>query len=325
MTNSQDYDPNERPTHLGEWMRTALDSFENPGGGPQSVRTGFRDLDALTGGLHPGTLTVIASRPGIGRTTLLSDICRRVAIGDSTPVAAWTLEESGEEFTTRVLCAEARVARHHVTRNCLDEDAWTRLGQTAPHVSTAPLYLKAPAALAMAELRAEALEHAEEDGLRLIAVDGIQDIKPDRRSDLREREVGDVVRELKSLARELNVPVLATSHLNRGAEQRYDRRPMLDDLRESGAITYAADTIILLHRDDAYERESARAGEADLIVAKHRQGPTAVITLAFQAHYGRFVDMPEGWLPDPSAARPFDFGALFAPKRQETTPEPEQP
>lgn len=320
MTDNQDYDPAERPTHLGEWMRTALDNFDNPSSGPMSVRTGFRDLDALTGGLHPGTLTVIASRPGIGRTTLLSDICRRVAIGDTMTVAAWTLEESGEAFTTRAMCAEARVARHHVTTNRLDDEAWTRLGKTAPAVAGAPLYLKAPAAVTMAELRAEALEHAEEDGLRLIAVDGIQDIKPDKRSDLREREVGDVVRELKSLARELNVPVLATSHLNRGAEQRYDRRPMLDDLRESGAITYAADTIILLHRDDAYERESPRAGEADLIVAKHRQGPTAVITLAFQAHYGRFVDMPEGWVTDQAVAPTFDLGTLFAPMS-----EPEQP
>lgn len=278
---------NARPTHAGEWMRTALDDIENA---PTGIRTGFADLDALTGGLQPGTLTVIASRPSIGRTTLLSDICRRTAIADGLPVAAWTLEENGEEFISRILTAEGRIARHHLRSNLLDEAAWTRLAKRAPAVSGSPLYVRSPTSTTMAEIRDEALEYAEEHGIRLLAIDGIQDVRPAKRSDLREREVGDIARDLKTLARELQIPILATSHLNRSPEQRYDKRPMLDDLRESGAITFAADTIVLLHRPDYYDRED-RCGEADLIVAKHRQGPTAVITVAFQAHYGRFVDM----------------------------------
>ncbi|MDG9687739.1 DnaB-like helicase C-terminal domain-containing protein [Streptomyces sp. DH18] len=119
----------------------------------------------------------------------------------------------------------------------------------------------------------------------------IQDIRPAKRNDLREREVGDVVRDLKSLARELNIPVVATSHLNRNPEQRIGRRPMLDDLRESGVITFAVDTILLLHREDAYTLDTPRASEADFYVSKHRQGPTCTITTPFQGHYGRFVDM----------------------------------
>jgi replicative DNA helicase len=142
----------------------------------------------------------------------------------------------------------------------------------------------------LAELAAaEVADH----GVRLIALDGIQEVIPDKRSDLREREVGDVVRGLKTLARDLDVAVLTTSHLNRGPEQRPDFRPKLDDLRESGAVTFAADTIVLLYREDAYDRESPRAGEADLIAAMHRQGPTATLAVAFQAHYDRFVDIAQ--------------------------------
>lgn len=252
--------------------------------------TGFRDLDALTNGLKPGSLTVIASRPGIGRTTLLSDICRRNAIADSRPTAAWTLEETRDDFVTRVLCAEARVPLMHFRAERMDDAAWERLGKRTPVVSAAPIYVSAPASLTVAEIYDQAEDVVVDHGVKLIALDGIQDIRPEKRHDLREREVGDIVRDLKTLARQLNVPVLATSHLNRGAEQRIDRRPMLDDLRESGAITYAADTIVLLHRPDAHNREE-RCGEADLIVAKNRHNPTAVITVAYQAHYGRFVDM----------------------------------
>jgi replicative DNA helicase len=165
------------------------------------------------------------------------------------------------------------------------------MARTAPKIAQAPLYINAPPSLTMATLRDETADLVAEHGVRLLAVDGIQDIRPERRSDLREREVGDIVRDLKTLARELDISVVATSHLNRGPEQRWDKVPMLDDLRESGAITFVADAIILVHRDDAYQKESPRAGEADFIVAKHRNGPQATVTAAFQGHYGRFVDM----------------------------------
>lgn len=259
----------------------------------RGLPTGFRDLDALTGGLTPGSLTVIASRPQMGRTTLLTDICRNVAIKNNIPAAAYSLEETSELFLMRVLAAEARVARLHITCGTMADEDWTRFARRVPVVSAAPLHVRTPGRLTMATLAAEARELVEEHGVALLAVDGIQDIRPAKRSDLREREVGDVVRDLKTLARELNIPIVATSHLNRSPEQRMDRKPRLDDLRESGAITFAADTILLLHREDAYTLDTPRAGEADFIVAKHRQGPAATILAAFQGHYGRFVDMAQ--------------------------------
>jgi replicative DNA helicase len=292
---------------IADWMLETLDDIEAVGqrrfaaagtqpphphgwGRLDIVPTGFEAMDAM-GVLHPGSLTVIASRPQVGRTTLLSDFCRAAAIKNNLTTAVFSLEEDHTRFFTRLLSAEARVARHHIHCGLMTNEDWTRLARRMPEVADAPLILSVPARLTMAELSERCHKLDAEHGLRLIAVDGLQSIKPYRYSDLREREVGDVARGLKTLARELDIPVVVTSHLNRSAETRYNKVPMLDDLRESGAVTYEADTIILLHREDAYEKDSPRAGEADLYVAKHRQGPTFVETVAFQGHYGRFVNM----------------------------------
>lgn len=263
---------------------------------PNSLRgisTGFRDLDSATGGHIGGRLTVIASRPGMGRTTLLTDFCRHAAIKLQVPTAAYTLEESRAHFITRIKSSEGRLPRHHLHAGTMREEEWNRLARVTPVIAAAPLWIKSPASLTMRQLEDEVTELVQEHGVRLVAVDGIQDIRPEKRSDLREREVGDIVRDLKALARALNVPIVATSHLNRSPEQRWDKKPKLDDLRESGAITFAADVLIMLHREDAYDLESPRAGEADLILAKHRNGPTVTVTVAHQLHYGRFVDMAQ--------------------------------
>jgi replicative DNA helicase len=308
MTDTQDTtattpDEDVVPDLIGNLIEGLLDDIEDTGNRPSrsfnprnritGIPTGFTDLDSLTGGLTPGNLYVIASRPSMGRTTLLTDICRHSAIKHNIPAAVYTLEEDTTRFITRIKSAEARVARHHINCGLMTDEDWTRFARRLPDIAKAPLHIRAPARLTMSVLEEEARDLVAESGIRMLAVDGIQDIRPAKRSDLREREVGDVVRDLKSLARELEIPIVATSHLNRGPEQRFDRVPRLDDLRESGAITFAADVIILLHREDAYEKESPRAGEADFIVAKHRQGPTALITVAFQGHYGRFVDMAQ--------------------------------
>lgn len=287
---------------IGDLLSNVLDDVEAVGARkpdpqePNSIRglsTGFTDLDSLTGGQIGGRLMVIASRPGLGRTTLLTDMCRQAAITQDVPTVAYTLEESHAHFITRIKSAEGRVARHHMHAGAMQDEDWTRLARVIPKISEAPLWIKSPAWLTMRKLEEEVTELVHDHGVGLVAVDGIQDIRPEKRSDLREREVGDIVRDLKTLARKLNVPIIATSHLNRSPEQRWDKKPMLDDLRESGAITFSADVVILLHREDAYDRESPRAGEADFIVAKHRNGPTAVVTVAFQGHYGRFVDMAQ--------------------------------
>lgn len=256
----------------------------------RGVSTGFADLDSLTRGMQPGTLTVLASRPAVGRSTLLLTMCQAAAIGNSTPVLHVSLESDTNHSLLRVISSQSRVALHHLISNALTDDDMVKIRRRLPAIKEAPLHFWAPARLTAAELTAKVREHIAEHDVGLVALDGIQDVRPEKRSDLREREVGDVVRDLKTLAREFDVPVLATSHLNRAPEQRADRLPALDDLRESGAITFAADTIILIHRPDAYEKESPRPGEADLILAKHRGGPTAVMAVAFQGHYARFIE-----------------------------------
>ena len=278
---------------LEDALQAALDRVEAHAAAerlPLALATGFEDLDTLTAGLHPGTLTVLASRPAMGRSTLLLDICRTAAIKNRVPTLHVSLEQEVSETTLRMMSAECRVVLHHLRSGTIDETDAERLNRRLPQVANAPLYFWAPAYLTAAELADRVRKEAEERDVRLLAVDGVQDIRPEQRNDLREREVGDVVRDLKSLSRELQIPIVCTSHLNRAPENRPDRVPMLDDLRESGAITFAADTIVMLFRPDAYEKESPRAGEADLIVAKHRNGPAATITVAFQGHYGRFVD-----------------------------------
>lgn len=258
----------------------------------EPLSTGFRDLDTLTaGGLRPGTLTVIASRPAMGRTTVLYDICRHNAIRHGRGTALWTLEESSEDVVTRFLSAEAGVHRHALLTGAVDEAGQERIARRIKDIERAPLVVDAPPSVTAAVIAAQATDLVRQHGVRLLAIDGIQDIRPEKRNDLREREVGDVVRDLKTLARELQVPVVATSHLNRSPEQRVDKRPRLDDLRESGAITFAADLIIFMHREDYYDSATPRLGEADLIVAKHRYGPEAMLTVAFQGHYSRCLDL----------------------------------
>lgn len=288
MTTDQKTTPFHNP------FEETLDHIEDVAqSGPVGLPTGFQDLDSLIGGLMPGTLTVVASRPAMGRTTFVTDVLRHTAIKHGRPAALWTLEESLDEFGLRVLCAEARVARRHARSGVMTDEDWTRLARQLPVVTAAPLHIATPATLTNAELAEQAAVAVNEHEAELLVIDGLNDVQPDQRSGLREREVGDTVRTFKAIARKHNVPVLATAHLNRGPGQRFDRRPCLDDLRESGAITFAADTIVMLHREDYYHRLSPRAGEADLILAKHRQGQgdEVTTTVAFQGHYGRFVDM----------------------------------
>lgn len=208
------------------------------------------------------------------------------AVRRRTPVSVFTLEESRLEFTRRLLAAEGQIDLGRLVRGDIVDGDSDRLNKAAKALSSAPLYVHADASMTLDELGEMAEADVRQNGARLIAVDGIQDIKPEKRNDLREREVGDAVRGLKTLARALNVPVLATSHLNRSAEQRPDRIPKLDDLRESGAVTFAADLIVLLYRPDMYDECSPRAGEMDLIVAKNRYGRRGTVETAAMLHRG---------------------------------------
>lgn len=288
---SEDYLP------LGDIMEGALDEIEAIGsrsGEMTGVPTGFTDLDALTNGLHPGQMIVIAARPAMGKSTLALDFARAASIKNNLPSVIFSLEMGRNEIAMRLLSAEARVALHHMRSGTMTDEDWTRLARRMPEVSAAPLYIDDSPNLSMMEIRAKCRRLKQRNDIKLVIIDYLQLMQSGgKRSESRQQEVSDMSRNLKLLAKELEVPVIALSQLNRGPEQRTDKKPMVSDLRESGSIEQDADMVILLHREDAYEKESPRAGEADIIVGKHRNGPTATITVAFQGHYSRFVDMAQ--------------------------------
>jgi replicative DNA helicase len=224
-------------------------------------------------------------------STLALDLARAASVHAGQAAVIFSLEMSRNEITMRLLSAEARVALHHMRTGQLSDDDWTRLARRMSEVADAPLFIDDSPNMSMMEIRAKCRRLKQRHDLKLVIIDYLQLMSSPKRVENRQQEVSELSRSLKLLAKELNVPVVALSQLNRGPEQRTDKRPMLSDLRESGSIEQDSDMVILLHREDAYERESPRAGEADFIVAKHRNGPTTTVTVAFQGHYSRFVDM----------------------------------
>jgi replicative DNA helicase len=255
------------------------------------VPTGFADLDRLTHGLHPGQMIIIAARPAVGKSTLGLDIARAAAIHHGMTTAIFSLEMGATEITMRLLSAEARVPLQNMRKGLMREDDWIRIARVMGEVEEAPLYIDDSPRLTMTDIRAKARRLHRTHGLKLLVVDYLQLMSSGKRVENRQQEVSEFSRALKLLAKELEVPVIALSQLNRGPEQRTDKRPMISDLRESGSLEQDADMVILLHREDMYDKESPRAGEADFIVAKHRNGPTDTVVVAFQGHYSRFVDM----------------------------------
>jgi replicative DNA helicase len=290
----EDYAP------LADIMEGALDEIEsisNRSGQMTGVPTGFADLDSLTQGLHPGQMIIVAARPAMGKSTIGLDFARSCSIKNGLSSVIFSLEMGRNEITMRLLSAEARVALHHMRSGTMTDDDWARLARRMGEVSAAPLFIDDSPNMSMMEIRAKCRRLKQRHDLRLVIVDYLQlmsgGTSSARRAESRQQEVSEMSRNLKLLAKELEVPIVAIAQLNRGPEQRTDKKPMMSDLRESGSLEQDADVVILLHREAAYEPESPRAGEADLIVAKHRNGPTATITVAFQGHYSRFVDMQQ--------------------------------
>nr|WP_106817673.1 replicative DNA helicase [Janibacter massiliensis] len=252
------------------------------------VPTGFIELDSLTHGLHPGQMIVVAARPAVGKSTLGVDIARAAAIKHGQPAAIFSLEMSRTEITMRILAAEASIQLQNLRKGTLSEDDWKKLARYMGTLSEAPLFIDDSPNMSLMEIRAKARRLSQQHGLKLVIIDYLQLMSSGKKVESRQQEVAEFSRALKLLAKELEVPVIAISQLNRGPEQRTDKRPQMSDLRESGSIEQDADVVILLHRDrDNPERE----GEADVIVAKHRNGPTKDIVLAWQGHYSRFGNM----------------------------------
>jgi len=227
----------------------------------------------------------------MGKSTLGMDLLRSASIKHGMASVMFSLEMGRSEITMRLLSAEARILPTHLRTGQMTDDDWNRLARKMGEIAEAPLFIDDSANLSMMEIRAKARRLKQRNDLKLVVVDYLQLMQSTRRVENRQQEVSEISRSLKLLAKELDVPVIALSQLNRGPEQRADKRPQMSDLRESGAIEQDADLVILLHREDLYERESPRAGEADLIVAKHRNGPTKDVVVLSQLHYSRFVDM----------------------------------
>jgi len=286
---SEDYEP------LSTLMESTLDEIEALAahGVMAGVPTGFRDLDELTNGLHPGQMVIIAARPGVGKSTLALDLARAASIGNGLTTALFSLEMTKSEIVMRLISAEAQIELQDIRKGQVNEEKWSRIATRTAMVSSAPLFIDDSPNLTMMEIRAKARRLKQRHELKLVIVDYLQLMTSGKRVESRQVEVSEFSRQMKLLAKELDVPVVALSQLNRSPEQRTDKKPMLSDLRESGSLEQDADVVILLHRDDLYNANSERAGEADFIVAKHRNGQTKTISVVFQGHYSRFVDMQQ--------------------------------
>ncbi|WP_350350047.1 replicative DNA helicase [Agromyces sp. G08B096] len=287
---TEDYVP------LTEAVTAAIDEIEaakHTDGKMTGVPTGFHDLDDLTNGFHPGQMIIVAARPAMGKSTLALDFARAASIHHDLPTIVFSLEMGKAEIAMRLLSAEASVPLQNMRKGTVDGRDWTTIAATRGRINDAPLYIDDSPNMTLVEIRAKCRRLKQRVGLKMVVIDYLQLMTSGKRVESRQQEVSEFSRALKLLAKELQVPVIALSQLNRGPEQRADKMPALSDLRESGSIEQDADMVILLHREAAYERDSPRAGEADLIVAKHRNGPTRTITVAFQGHFSKFADMAQ--------------------------------
>jgi len=279
---------------LDDLLQTTMDEIDAIQSGSaltQGVPTGFAELDEVTTGLHGGHMIIIAGRPGHGKSTLALDFMRSCSIKHRMASIIFSLEMSKSELVMRLLSAEATIKLADMRAGRLSDDDWTKMARRMSEISEAPLYIDDSANLTMMEIRAKARRLKQKTDLRMVVVDYLQLMTSGKRVESRQAEVGEFSRSLKLLAKELDVPVIALSQLNRGPEQRVDKTPQLSDLRESGNLEQDCDLAILVHRPDAYDRDSPRGGEADLVVAKNRHGRTQTCTVAHQLHLSRFTNM----------------------------------
>lgn len=258
--------------------------------------TGFLDLDLMTSGFQPADLIIVAGRPSMGKTAFCLSIAQHVGIEKGAPVAIFSLEMAKEQLVIRMLCSESRVDSHKLRSGFLSKSDWPRLTTAAGRLSEAPIFIDDSAGTSVLEMKAKARRLKAEHGLSLIVVDYLQLMsgRSDKRrggSDNREQEISEISRSLKALAKELSVPVIALSQLNRAVESRHDKRPMLADLRESGAIEQDADVILFIYRDEVYKQTEENKGLAEIIIGKQRNGPVGTVKLAFINSYTRFENL----------------------------------
>jgi replicative DNA helicase len=276
------------------------------------LATGFTDFDELTSGLQPANLVILAARPAMGKSTLVTNMAVNVAVEQRKPVVLFSLEMSQMELVQRVLAAEARVDSDRLRTGRLQESDWPKLSQAMGRLAEAPLFIDDTAGINLMEIRSKCRRLKQAHGLEMIIVDYLQLMQSHRRAENRVQEVSELSRGLKILAKELEVPVVALSQLSRRPEERTDRRPQLSDLRESGSIEQDADIVAFIYRDEVYNPDSAAKGEAELIVSKHRSGPLKTIHLAFLGSTSRFANLRRGpgGAPPPNGPPPGSGGPL---------------
>lgn len=290
-TTSEDY------VALSEAVDAAVDEIqraEGLGDGLTGVPSGFTELDSLTNGFGPGQMIIIAARPAMGKSTLALDIARAASVKHNQATVFFSLEMGRSEIAMRLLAAEASIPLQSMRKGTLDSRDWAKMASTTARVNDAPLFIDDSPNLTLVEIRAKCRRLKQQHNLKMVVIDYLQLMSSGRRVENRQQEVSEFSRALKLLSKELEVPVVALSQLNRASEQRADKMPAMSDLRESGSLEQDADMVILLHRESTYEKENPRAGEADFILAKQRNGPTGTVTVSFQGHFSRFQDMPSG-------------------------------
>ncbi len=286
--NSKEFEP------ISEVVIRALKAIQKASetkGSVTGVSTGFADLDFKTAGLQPSDFVLIAARPSMGKTAFSLSILDNVCCKKGKAAAIFSLEMSKEQLVNRLLAMESLIDAQNIRTGNLSEEDWDHLSEAAEVIGGSNLIIDDTPGISVTELRSKCRKYKMEQDIQLIIIDYIQLMTSGGRSDNRQQEISDISRALKSLARELNVPVVALSQLNRAAEGRTDHRPMLSDIRESGAIEQDADVIMFLYRDDYYNPETEKRNIAEVIIAKQRNGPTGTVELTWQPKYTRFVNM----------------------------------
>lgn len=282
----------QEPKKIADFLAKAsdkIDAMYHSDGATTGVPTGFTDLDDMTSGLQAGELVVVAGRPSMGKTVLAMNMVETAAMGGKEPVLVFSLEMPGDALAMRMMSSLGRVDQHRVRTGQLRDDDWPRIASSIGMLSDAPIFIDDTPALSPSDMRARARRLAKEHGqLKMIMIDYLQLMSIPGSKENRTLEISEISRSLKALAKEMNCPVVACSQLNRGLEQRTDKRPMMSDLRESGAIEQDADLILFIYRDEVYHSDSPYKGTAEIIIAKQRNGPIGKVRLTFLGQYTKF-------------------------------------
>ena len=289
---TQDFVPLKKV--LGNTFQRWVDIYEGRGN-VMGIPTGYRDLDAMTGGFQRANFIIIAARPSMGKTALAMNIAQNVAFQQKMPVAVFSMEMSKEELGSRMLCSEAQIQSERIKTGHIHDEEWGRLAQVMNTLTEAPMFIDDTAGMSVQELASKARRLKKNHGVDMVVIDYIQLIRGSssaRGEANRNQELSEISRNLKFLCKELNAPVIALSQLSRAVESRTDKRPMLSDLRESGAIEQEADLVLFIYRDEYYEREHCeKPGVAEVIIAKQRSGPTGRVELQFNKEFVRFNNL----------------------------------